>query len=61
MPSHVEEYKYNEDIKTIKEIEFLIFGDRAKFTKYLMVGKKDDSNSIIYRETYNSNKYNNTF
>jgi CRISPR/Cas system CMR-associated protein Cmr1 (group 7 of RAMP superfamily) len=29
MPSHIEEYKYNEDIKTIKEIEFLIFGDRV--------------------------------
>ena len=50
----LEEYKYNEDIKTIKEIEFSIFGNQ-EVKKYSVVGKKDDSNTIIYWETYESN------
>ena len=50
----LEEYKYNEDIKTIKAIEFTIFGNQ-EVKKYSVVGKRDDSNTIIYWETYESN------
>ena len=45
---------FNENIKYIKEIEFTIFGNQ-EVKKYSVIGKRDDSNTIIFWETYESN------
>jgi DNA-directed RNA polymerase II subunit RPB1 len=45
---------YNENTKYIKEIEFSIFGNQ-EVKKYSVIGKKDDSNTIIFWETYENN------
>lgn len=45
---------YNENTKYIKGIEFSIFGNQ-EVKKYSVIGKKDDSTTIIHWETYENN------